>query len=149
MAKIYEVSEETMNLFLKKLGETGQQNYFTIDVVGKEMKNDIYKVAKANDYVQDKMKIDVIIMLDEEIFDTLGEDDKNLIVTEALCGLVYNPEKDALTLEKPDIQTFGGILEKFTNEAVLRVKTLINLALKQRADLKADKKAEGKTKKLN
>jgi hypothetical protein len=140
MAKLEKLSEETLNVFETVLGETGLERQITVKFYGKKMKNEIYKVAKAGEILETELNVNAVILVDEEIFDLLDADQQKLIAEEAICGLYYDDEKDSLTINKPDIQTYTGILQKFTNEIVLQTKEVVKLALQSRSDREKEAK---------
>jgi hypothetical protein len=140
MAKIYELSEGTLDIFETIIGETGLERYLKVAVLGKKMKKDLYKVAKSNDIAQFKLGIDAVIIVDEDIFIQLDVEQQKLIAEEAVCGIGWNSEKDIMVMSKPDIQTFTGILSKFTNEKVLQTKEAIKLALESRNQTEKEEK---------
>lgn len=132
MAKIYDLDGETLNVFDTILGQTGLQQTVKVGVYGKKMKNDLYKVAKANDVTKFETDLDVVIYLDENIFDLLEPEQQKLIAEEAICCIGWDSEKDILLMSKPDIQTYTGILSKFTNERVIQTKQAIKLVMESR-----------------
>ncbi len=140
MAKIYELHEDTLDVFQTIIGKTGLEQVVKIDVLGKKMKSEIYKVAKAGELAQYKMGIDAVILVDEDIFIQLKPDQQQLIAEEAICGISWDNEKDIMVMKKPDIQTFTGILQKFTNEKVLETKQAIKLCLESRIQTEKESK---------
>ena len=57
---------------------------------------------------------DVIIVLNEKIFDQLTTEQRLIVVEESLSSIHYDMENDKLVISKPDVVTFSGVLSKHT-----------------------------------
>lgn len=116
-----------------------------------EQKN-IYKIAKSNDIVEKLSEgIHVTIIFNENILLDLPEDMQEMVIMEALHGIVVD-DNDKLKVEKPDFTTHTGILKAFGDESVIQMKESIKSlydAKKQREDeekarIKEEKKKKGR-----
>lgn len=80
------------------------------------------KVIKANEIVKHLNDIDVVILLNETIFDQLEEEQKMIVAEELVAEIFYDSEKDVLKLIKPDLVTFSGVVAKYGYEKYMRKK---------------------------
>ena len=136
MAKFEEVYEDTMKLFNLHIGDSNIPTIVKIKVLSNEgIKELPGKVSKAADIVKFMTKYDVIIQINEPIFDQLGDEQKDYIVKDLLAQIYYDMDKDKLNILKPDVSTFSGVLRQYDIDQYLGIKDSI-------ASLIAKKKEE-------
>jgi len=136
MAKFEEVYEDTMKLFNLHIGDSNIPTIVKIKVLSNEgLKESPGKVTKAQDIIKFMTKYDVIIQINEPIFDQLGDEQKDYIVKDLLAQIYYDMDKDKLNILKPDVSTFSGVLRQYDIDQYLGIKDSI-------ASLIAKKKEE-------
>lgn len=138
MAKFEDVFDDTQTLFTSLLLNANLAQVVTVKLLTDNKQKDIYKVVKANDLVRYMTNNDVVIILNENIFDQLPEDQKKIIAEEAIASISFDFENDKLALAKPDLTTFSGIISKYSLEKYLETKELIRLLYSQEEDKKTD-----------
>jgi len=89
-------------------------------------------VTKSQDMVKFMTDYDVIIQINEPIFDQLEDNQKDYIVKDLLAQVVYDIEKDKLTIVKPDITTFSGVLRQYDIDTYSGIKESIASLLEQK-----------------
>ena len=115
MAKFETPFEDTQELFNKVIDSTGLGNYgVVITVLTNNTAKEIFKVTKANDLLKFRTGDDVIIVLNEKIFEKLTDEQKLIVVEEAVAYIAYDSENDKLLITKPDFIAHSGILRKHT-----------------------------------
>lgn len=128
MAKYEEPFEETQDLYNQVMLRTGLSNLVNITILANNKAKDLFKVNKANELLKFRTGDDVIIVLNEKIFDQLTQEQRLIVVEESLASLSYDTEADKLVINKADVVTFSGVLAKHTFDTwdVLResIKTL-------------------------
>lgn len=129
---------ETKDAFDAQIREVGLDQVMNITVlVDDKLKKDIYKVAKCSPSENFKTGDDINIYLNEDIFIQLPEKLQKLAITEALAGISYNYDKDAVEYTKPDFYAYSGVMEKHSYDDVVvlkeSIKSLFDKA-KQSAD---------------
>lgn len=127
MAKYQDVTDETREVFKNILAERDLERILTIDVVNEvKLKNDEgYKVSKANPYAAHKTGVDVVIYINEDVFDRLDESQQRLLADEAITGISVNLESGALKINAFDFKTHKGVIEKYSPEIILAYKESI------------------------
>ena len=75
---------------------------------------------------------DVVIQINEPIFDQLEELQKTYIVKDLLARRVYDMEKDKLVVNQPDVSTFSGVLRQYDIDTYLGIKESIVTLLEQK-----------------
>lgn len=114
MAKFNEPFEETQALFDEKIIAAGLDQTVNITIVVNDSAKEIFKVNKANELLKYRTGDDIIIVLNEKIFDQLPTEHRHIVAEEALASIHFDAEKDKLIISKPDVITFSGVLSKFT-----------------------------------
>jgi hypothetical protein len=90
------------------------------------------KVSKAQDIVKFMTNYDVIIQINEPIFDDLNDNQKDYIVKDLLAQIHYDLEKDKLNILKPDVTTFSGVLRQYDIDTYLGIKDTITSLMEER-----------------
>jgi hypothetical protein len=116
MAKFDEPFEDTQALYDEKIKAIGLDQFINITVVVNNTAKDLFKVNKANELLKYRTGDDVLIVLNEKIFEQLTDAQKHIVVEDSLASIHYDTEKDRLVITKPDVIAYSGILSKFTFE---------------------------------
>ena len=116
MAKFEEPFEDVQELFDEKIVAASLDQYVNIVVVVNNTAKDVYKVVKANDLSKHLTSYDVVIVLNQVIFEQLTDVQKHILVEESLASIHFDTEKDKLVITKPDVVAYSGILSKYTFE---------------------------------
>lgn len=118
MAKYEHPFTDTQEIFDKAIDATGLQNYMHITVLTNNKAKDLFKVNKANELLKFRSGDDVIIVLNEKIFEQLTDEQKEVVAEQAIAYLSYDTENDKLVMTKPDFIEHTGILAKYGFEFV-------------------------------
>lgn len=141
MAKYEEPFEETQDLYNQLIERAGLFNYVNITILTNNKAKEIFKINKANELLKYRTGDDIIIVLNEKIFDQLTQEQRIIVAEESLASIHFNTEKDKIEISKPDVVTFSGILAKHTFEKwnVLResITTLYNAEKQEEDEAKA------------
>jgi hypothetical protein len=113
MAKFTEVFDDTQTLFTNFINQIDSLSEVNVKILGNNRLKEIGKVVKANDLLKHMTNEDVIILLNEKIFDNLQDEQKMMVVEELVARLYYDSEKDKLTIINPDVNTFSLLLRKY------------------------------------
>lgn len=115
MAKFEELDEEIQALFSEVIGITDLERFVNIDIIGNDRLKEIYKVQKANDVTKylSKNDTDVVVIVNQLIFNQLPKDLQEMVAMEAITYIGYDSEKDKVLIAKPDVNTFSSILKKY------------------------------------
>jgi hypothetical protein len=146
MAKYEEVFNDTQDLYTKLIGDANLEN-INITILADNRAKKISTVIKANALMKFRTSDDIIIVLNEKIFEQLPEEQQIIIAEESLAGIFYNEEKEAIEIKKEDFTAFSGVIRKYGFETVetLResVKSLYDVE-KQAEDEAKNAKTSGK-----
>jgi hypothetical protein len=133
MAKFEEVYEDTLTLFQKHIDQTSIPRMVKIKILSNDaIKKEFGKVSKTNDIVKFMTDYDVVIQVNEPIFDQLEEKQKEYVVRDLLAQIVYDMEKDKISIVSHDITTFSGVLRNYDIDTYLSIKESIITLLEQK-----------------
>jgi len=116
MAKFEEPFEDTLDLYNEVIKAVGLDQYVNITVLVNNRAKELFKVNKANELLKYRTGDDIIIVLNEQIFEQLTDEQRRIVVEESLASIHYDTENDKLVITKADVITFSGVLSKHTFE---------------------------------
>lgn len=121
MANYRDVMESTDSKFTEVLSKTTIPQWVVFKLLDNDKQKEVYQVKKSNELIHTLSDgIDVIIILNEQIFDDLEEEQKEVLLFEALHGIVVN-DNDKISIEKKDFTSYTSILEKFGSDEIIRL----------------------------
>ena len=133
MAKFEEVYEDTLTLFQKHIDQTSIPRMVKIKILSNDaIKKEFGKVSKTSDIVKFMTDYDVVIQVNEPIFDQLEDKQKEYVVRDLLAQIVYDMEKDKISIVSHDITTVSGVLRNFDIDTYLSIKESIITLLEQK-----------------
>jgi hypothetical protein len=118
MANYEQPFEDTQALFDEAINAADLSRFVTIRVLTNNKAKELFKVNKANDLVKYLSHDDVIIIINEGLFEGLTDDQKRIVVDEAIAYISYDMENDKLIITKPDFIAHSGVLRKYGFEAL-------------------------------
>jgi len=123
--KLEGVLKETEELFVKVLNNTSIPKSIRFELIASNDMKDVGKVAKANEILKYMTEVDIIVLLNENIFDRLGDDQKSMIIEELLAQVYWDSNSGKIKLIKPDVNTFSLLIKKYGIDFYLGVKDSI------------------------
>tara|TARA_R110000824_G_scaffold339530_1_gene526056 strand:- start:4091 stop:4543 length:453 start_codon:yes stop_codon:yes gene_type:complete len=132
MAKFEEVYEETIDVFKTHITKSNIPSFIKIKLLSNNTLKDFGSVTKSQDIIKFMTDYDVIIQINEPIFDQLQEDQKEYVVKDLLAHVVYDMEKDKLSIAQPDVTTFSGVLRQYDIDMYIGIKESIVTLLEEK-----------------
>ena len=132
MAKFEDVYEDTLDFFNQQINNSGIPAFVNIKILSNKNIKDFGTVTKTQDIVKFMTDYDVVIQINEPIFDQLEEEQKTYVVKDLLARIVYDMEKDKLCVNQPDVSTFSGVLRQYSIDTYLGIKESIVTLLEQK-----------------
>ena len=114
MAKYEDPFEDTQDMYTQAIDACGLSANVNITILVDNKAKEIFKVNKANDLLKFRTGDDIIIVLNEKIFEGLEPEQQAIVVEESLASIHFDGEKEKLVISKPDVATFSGVLSKHT-----------------------------------
>jgi hypothetical protein len=133
MAKFEEVYEDTLELFQKHIEQSQIPRMIKFKILSNEgVKKEFGKVSKTSDIVKFMTDYDIVIQVNEPIFDQLEDNQKEYVVKDLLGQIVYDMDKDKISIVSHDITTFSGVLRQYDIDTYLSIKESMVTLLEQR-----------------
>tara|TARA_R110002110_G_scaffold103088_3_gene260785 strand:+ start:827 stop:1279 length:453 start_codon:yes stop_codon:yes gene_type:complete len=132
MGKFEEVYEETVEIFTTHIKKSAIPTFIKIKLLSNNTIKDFGVVSKSQDIIKFMTDYDVIIQINESIFDQLENGQKEYIVKDLLARIYYDMEKDKLSINQPDISTFSGVLREYDIDVYLGIKESIVTLLEEK-----------------
>ena len=132
MAKFEEVYQETEDIFKTHITKSNIPSFIKIKLLSNNTIKDFGSVTKSQDIIKFMTDYDVIIQVNEPIFDQLQEDQKEYVVKDLLACIIYDMEKDKLSISQPDVTTFSGVLRQYDIDTYLGIKESIVTLLEEK-----------------
>lgn len=132
MAKFEEVYQETLDEFNSHITQSNIPGFINIKILSNNNIKDFGTVTKSSDIVKFMTDYDVIIQINEPIFDKLQNEQKEYVVKDLLARIVYEMDKDKLTIIQPDVTTFSGVLRQYDIDHYMSIKESIVTLLEQK-----------------
>lgn len=146
--------DDTLALFTEGLRGVGLiNNVNLLLLVDNKLNNNgkPYKVKKADDVLKHRTKDDVIIFLNENVFERLPADIKALVVVEALAYISCDLDTGKVEITKADFEAHSGVLNQHTypriNVARESYKSVYDVIKQEEDERKAQEAEKKKTKK--
>ncbi|MFW6243479.1 MAG: putative metallopeptidase [bacterium] len=125
MSKFVDVYPETQELFDQVLESTLIPNWVEIKLMANNSQKELYTIRKVNELFEVLTNgLSIVLILNEEIFDKLEEEQQKLVFEEALTG-VHVSDTDKISIEKYDFSTYSGMLQKHGDETMIKLKESI------------------------
>lgn len=146
MTKYTKASEELENLFYEIKDTTTISEFVVIEFLNNSRQKEVCKIVKFNDLVGALTDgIDFAVVINEEIFEQLPRDLQIIQFVETLTGVSVS-DTDVVSLEKPDFNTYTGVLEKYGHEEVIKLKETIKSLFDKKKEEEEMEKAQRKQK---
>jgi hypothetical protein len=140
MAKIEKASQDVVNLFSEIRDKSTIPHWIQFEVLCNNKQKELYKIVKTNDIVEILTDgVNFAVVFNEEILEQLPVDLQEMAITECLAGVSVS-ESDAVSLVKPDFNTYTGVLQKYGDSSVI----VLHESIKSLFDSKKQKEDEEK-----
>lgn len=136
MAKYREPFNDVEEVFQQALSDAGLEQVVKMTVVVNDSMKEIGKIRKTPDLLKFFSGADVLLELNEEIFEKLEDGQKRIVADDFLSRVYFDSEKDKVVINKPDVVTSTGIIDKYGADEVLRLTRTIKDIHNQQEDEK-------------
>ena len=145
MAKLVQVSQETQELVDKIIEETGLVHYMNIKCLSITKQKQVVKVSRANATTEyfGNCPDTVILYIFEDVLDRLTDEQKELILRDAVNQIYYDNEKDKIVVTPPQICATVGGRQKWGHDLIDTLETCV-LVMEQIEEEEKERKAAEK-----
>jgi hypothetical protein len=100
------------------------------------------KLFKANEITNYLTNVEIVVIINEEFLDKLGDDKAvNILFEEELVKVMYDSEKDKINILNPDYVTFKSMQNKY-GEELTRAKELVDALIRQQEEEEKERKQQ-------
>ena len=144
MAKLFELSEENIDLIEEVFQNTGLHNYMELKTMGVTKSKQLIKIQKNNPVTEYLAKApdSINIQVYEDAFDRLDIETKKILLEDAFSIVGYDSDKDKILIGAPQITVTIGGRQRF-GDALINAAEAGVLAIQQIEDEKKALKEEG------
>jgi TRAP-type mannitol/chloroaromatic compound transport system substrate-binding protein len=133
--KYFDMCEDLESYFTKAFADAGLERVLNLRVLGcknqKKITDGPKKVPPLYSYMT---KEDIVITVNEEIFEMLTDEQKTIVAEETIAAISYDHEKDRASIATPDFQTYGLIIRKYGFETMETLRETIKAFYDQQAN---------------
>lgn len=147
MSKFSEISTEFKEMFFEQRDETTIPNWVEFTLTANNKMKDLYLIRKFDDLVEMLTSINIAVVVNEDIFFQLTDDQQKLVIKEILHGVVVDVENDKLSIEKFNFTTYSGLLAKVGAEPMIALKESIESLFRAKQEVEDQQKKAKKAKK--
>lgn len=152
MAKFEKASEDAEKFFEEVREKTTIPQWIEFRVLCNNKQKIPCDIKKNSDLVEVLTEgVNFAVIFNEEIFDQLPDDMKEIAVVEKLAGVSVD-DNDKITLVKEDFNTYTGVLQKYGDSPIIRfkesVKSLYDKKKQEEDEAKVAKKGKRGKKKV-
>lgn len=135
MAKYFDLMEDLEGYFTRAFSNAGLERVINLRVVGCQNQKNVYEPPKKVSGVYNFLtKEDVVITVNEQVFEMLEENHRVMVAEEAIAHISFDFEKDKLSIVKPDFTAFSLMVGKYTFDEVKRLKDILRELSSQKED---------------
>jgi hypothetical protein len=133
--KYFDMAEDLESYFTNAFANAGLERVLNLRVLGcknqKKVADGPKKLPPLYSYMT---KEDVVITVNEEIFEMLTEEQQTIVAEEAIAAISYDFEKDKVSIATPDFQTYGLIIRKYGFETMETLRETIKALYDQNSN---------------
>lgn len=150
MAKLGQVSEETQELVDKIVEEVGLVHFLNVKCLSISKQKQVVKVSRANPTTEyfGNCPDTVILYIFEAVLDRLDDEQKEIVLRDAVNQIYYDNDKDKIIVTPPQICATVGGRQKWGNKLIDTLETCV-LVMEQIEEEEKERKAEEKKVKKN
>lgn len=134
MSKLYEVSEDTIDKFLKLWKTKASPVEISFTFVGDEKLKTLIKISRISDHLAFAMKSDILVKINDELASLMDDESIQILFEQEMDKIIADGNTGKIKISNPSFSTFPGIIEKHGIEKVLRANQLDNISVEQVAD---------------
>ena len=136
--KFYTLSEDVIETF----NEIYISKSFAINIgfkfVGSTKQKQLIKMKKLDDALQYVIGKDIIVYINEDVYDKFDEESKRILIEQELDRFYVDSKSGKIKTTPPNIVTSSGIVNKYGIDKVARANQVEDLYNQQKQDGKLD-----------
>ncbi len=146
MSKYAEISTDVQNYFDDIFDKHTSLGMFNIkcELVSCDTQKNLIELKKNNDVYNFLLEKEVVIIINEKVFDLLDDKQRELLFVECLHQLHFDSEKDKLNVIPADVVTYSPIIKKYGIDEYMKCQEILITAIDQACPKPEPKGKKGK-----
>lgn len=136
--KFYDLSDDVIATFTEVYNAKSFPINIGFKFVGASKQKQLIKLKKLTDDMQYVVGKDIIVFINEDLFDKFDEEAKRILIEQELDKIWIDANSGKIKTVKPDLTTFSGIVNKYGIEKVARANQVEDLYQQQKSDAQLD-----------
>lgn len=148
MAKLFNASEDIVEIVDNLAEEAELVQYMNIKVLGTNKQKQVVKVKKASPVEETlgQCEDSIIIIVCEPVFDMLSEEQQKLVVKDALSCVAFDFDKNKIIVTQPELACTIGGRQKMGDDLLNALETAVLCARQLEEKKKEERDAKKKKK---
>lgn len=138
MDNFYELSEDVISKFREILDKKSFPIALNFKFMGYSKQKTLIQLSKPSEKYQFAMGAELVISINEELYDKFDDISVEILFSQEIDKISMNIESGKISLLKPDLTTFSGIVNKYGIEDVARANQVEELTVSQKDDQEDD-----------
>jgi hypothetical protein len=138
MSKFHDLFPDLQELFTDAIKKIDSFGSIRIKIIANDSLKEISKVSKANDLTNYLTDEDVIIQVNEQVFEQLDEKQQAYVIDETLAKIYVDVESDKIKMIQPDFSGFSLVMLKYGIEESINTAQIIKTAFAQLKEQEAE-----------
>lgn len=138
MSKFYEVSDETIETFMKIFNKKAFPFNIGFQFIASESQKNLIKITKLPDPYAFLLGKELLVTINDELMSVFEDESIEILVEQEIDKVSHNMETGKIKMIKPDLNTFSSLINKYGIEKIARANKVEELYAEQREDAKND-----------
>lgn len=134
MSKFYQLSEETIDDFMRIFNKKAFSINIGIEFIGSESQKNLIKISKLSDQFSFILSKDILVTINEDLLSAFDDESVEILIEQEIDKITTNIETGKIKLVKPDLTTFSGLINKYGIEKIARANKVEELYSQQKED---------------
>lgn len=136
--KFYDLSDDVIATFMEIYNSKSFPTNIGFRFLGASKQKQLIKLKKLTDDLQFVIGKDIIVYVNEEVFDKFDEESKRILIEQELDTIWVDANTGKIKSVKPDLTTFSGLVNKYGIDKVARANQVEDLYHQQKSDAQLD-----------
>lgn len=138
MAKFYNLSTDTTNLFKKIFQKKSFPFNVGFQFLGSESQKNLIKITKLPDQFSFILEKELLVIMNEDLVSVYDEESTQILIEQEIDKISVNMDTGKIKMVKPDLTTFSSLINKYGIEKIARANKVEELYQEQKNDQEID-----------
>jgi len=136
-SKFYELSDETVEIFMKIFNKKAIPFNLGLQFVGCDQKT-LIKIGKLPDQYAFLLKNDLLVSINDKLMSVFDDESIQILIEQEIDKISINMDNGKIKMIKPDLTTFSSLINKYGIEKVSKANQVQELYAEQKQDAEED-----------